>query len=222
MQRLAVLLVIAATSLGAVVSAGCAARRLEARAVLSPASKPPRLAIYTRNQDLPREYQLENTAEVQVRPSHGLSVTVRNVHPREAVADPSGWTVWIEDESGTQYQPTSRRDARLERLAIEWTLDEPLSVGANDAWRHRRMVRRNPGLDAYQGLAAYEFAWPHLVGAERLTLVVRRQDVTLRYVWRFAPGEESIQNLGRTESDLAAGVLTVPGEATRVAGGPMR
>ena len=53
-----------------------------------------------------------------------------------------------------------------------------LSYGPTD----RQLVRRGPG----GAEAIYDFDWPGLAAAHRLTVVVHRPDVELRYVWRFA------------------------------------
>lgn len=195
--------------------AGCAPGVLEAHATL-PRGAPPRpLAIYLRDADLPEEVQLENAVVLDVR-AGAVEVRVRGVHPTAEVADPGRWEVWLEDDAGILWAPTGRHSAARHRLAVEWARD---GSEASTLRRDRpRLVRRNPALDVHLGEAAYEFAWPGLAEAARLTVVVRRDDVELRYVFDFAEGEPHYDHHGRSCADVATGTLVVPGEVSRVAG----
>lgn len=204
--------------------AGCGSAALEARATIphpvGSAARGTPLYIYTRDAALPRSIQLQNAAALVTATSDRVIFHVRLVHAWDEVADPTHWTVWLEDEDGRRIAPASQANAQLARVAIEWDRDQSPAVKRTN--RKSRYYRRIPALNVYQGELDVEFAAPALVFmAGGLRLVVRRRDdVDLRWDWRFADGPARFEHYGHTAGDEELGTIIVPGVATRVAASP--
>ena len=214
-----------------VLAVGCVhaleARALEPHPLVGPrpvdaAAEAPRSAplyIYVRDVLLeelyPRAFQLRHSAQLVAVSRDRVRFHVRLVQLWEEMANTRGWQVWLEDEGGRKLAPAAREVPRVDRLAIEWVREQAPPGTPKERLRTFKLI---PQLDAYQGKADYVFYERDLLGPRRrqLTLIFRKGDVELRWLWRFGDGLE-IRHHGRTPNDDERRVVVVPGPETRVA-----
>jgi hypothetical protein len=210
----------------AAVGMGCAARRWEARAtqpnpikdLKNPDELPvsDRLYIYQRDMSLPRDFQMRSWAQFSVVTRDRVRFHVGIARRYESEADTHGWKVYVEDETGKQFQP-EREVARVNRLALNWRL-WPYRPG--DSWCQRPpcVSREVPGYEAYEGMADYSIHEPEVLATRKqLSLVLRRGSQEMRFTWRFGD-EHVIEHYGRSKTDDELGTIEVPGPYTELAG----
>ena len=203
-------------ALAVLLLSGCGAQTREARATLPlPSSaddavggKSQTLEIEARDYLLPEFCRLRSYGRYEVATADRLVFHVGLARADERDARTSGWQVRLETDGGS-WAPSARSQARLNRVALNLRFAQR----ANPSEEGKCIERLLPGYTAYLGQAEYAFEQPALAGSQRLTLVLERDGVQLRFTWR-AGDPPSIEHYGRRE--LEASIL-VPGPCTEIA-----
>jgi hypothetical protein len=128
--------------------------------------------------DVPRSFNLPNSAYFVAISRDRLRFHVTLLHKWEEIADPSGWRVWIEDDRGRRYVPED-----VDRRGIR-TVTAMYERGWPGA------VNRYPlySVTVFRGDGDYVFYRRDLLRKDMrwLMLVMMRPGYEYRYVWSFA------------------------------------
>lgn len=160
------------------------------------------LVIRTRDMDLPRFIHLVNSAYFVVVSKDRMRFHVTLHHKWESMSDPSRWVVWIEDDLGRRFYPSSLDGKRVRpvnqvfgqrRYRGSRVLEAPLHLVEAVEEIDDRLPLAAFGY--YRGDADFVFYREDLFRSEMrvLTLVMKRPGYEYRYVWTFvddpdAPG----------------------------------
>lgn len=153
-----------------------------------------KLVIHTKDMELPRSFLLKQWAYFSIVTRDRLRFHVRVTHKWEEYANIATWDVWLEDDNGRRYRPEAKevrankhitRVWDHERQTAQWNRYGDVRQLNGDGYKERVTLA---SLDAYAGTGDFSFHSQDLFTREvrRLTLVMKRGDYQLRFVWRFS------------------------------------
>jgi hypothetical protein len=127
--------------------------------------------------DVPRSLRLANSVYFVAVSRDRLRFHVTLLHKWEEIADPSGWQVWIEDDSGRRYKPEDV-DRRVLRPVTQ-VYDRGFRGSVNTAPLYSVTVYRGDGDYVFyrRDLLRKNMRW--------LRLVMTRPGYEYSYVWEF-------------------------------------
>jgi hypothetical protein len=147
-------------------------------------------------------YPLINQASFMVVSRDRLRFHVQIDHKWEEWADPSSWTVELEDGDGHTWAPEAVEHAHTHLISQFWDREQRTTlcssagrdatgacittVGvADDGWKHRQTLGT---LSVFRGNADFTFYQRDLMRADmrRLRLVLKRPSEAFVFTWRFA------------------------------------
>jgi hypothetical protein len=147
-------------------------------------------------------YPLINQASFTVVSRDRLRFHVQIDHKWEEWADPSSWSVHLEDGDGHTWVPEAVEHARTHLISQFWDREQRTAlcssagrdatgacittVGvADDGWKHRQTLGT---LSVFRGNADFVFYQRDLMRADmrRLKLVLKRPTEAFVFTWRFA------------------------------------
>jgi hypothetical protein len=128
--------------------------------------------------ELPSLMRLSNSAYFVAVSRDRLRFHVTLLHKWEEIADPTGWTVWIEDDTGRRYLPENVDPPRL----------RPITRVYDPGWRHSVNTQPLYSVTFFRGDGDYVFYRRDLLRKNMrwLMLVMTRSGYEYRYVWSFA------------------------------------
>jgi hypothetical protein len=129
--------------------------------------------------ELPSLMRLANSAYFVAVSRDRLRFHVTLLHKWEEIADPTGWTVWIEDDTGRRYLPEDVVDPPRLR---------PIVRVYDPGWRHSVNTQPLYSVTFFRGDGDYVFYRRDLLRKNMrwLMLVMTRSGYEYRYVWSFA------------------------------------
>jgi hypothetical protein len=146
-------------------------------------------------------YPLINQASFTVVSRDRLRFHVQIDHKWEDWADLRTWDVYLEDDEGQLWNPTSVEEPRVKLITKMWDREQRTAVCSqmgrdasgncittvgvlDDGWKRRQTLG---SLSVFRGSADFVFYQHDIMHAElhRLRLVVRRTSEAFEFVWRF-------------------------------------
>jgi hypothetical protein len=140
-----------------------------------------------------------DTAYFTVVSPERLRFHVELVHKWEEMVDVRGWRATLEDDRGNVWRPDSAEKGRMKFTATTWDEDHPTAVrnilGTRVGTRRDAHLRREAleNVDLFRGRGDLVFSAPGLFDRDvrRLTLVLERGGVRLRFTWHMFDPEDS-------------------------------
>jgi hypothetical protein len=151
--------------------------------------------------ELPSLMRLSNSAYFVAVSRDRLRFHVTLLHKWEEIADPTGWKVWIQDDTGRRYWPEDVDPPRLRPITRVYDRGRRWSVNSQPLY----------SVTFYRGDGDYVFYRRDLLRKNMrwLMLVMERSGYEYRYVWSFADPDDlsgDIPNDVRNiPSDIAEG-----------------
>ncbi len=145
--------------------------------------------IIIRDIQLPRSFQLRNSAYFVVVNKDRLRFHVSLIHRWEKIADPSQWRVYLEDAHGNRFFPEDVEQTSVKSMTRTF-----------QAIHHRQPISSYPLLliSVYRGVGDYVFHSRGIFSSSlrSLTLVMERPayGYIYRYSWQFADPDKLEKN----------------------------
>jgi hypothetical protein len=166
-----------------------------------------KVRIQVHDMEVPRSYILYDTATFSVVSHDRLRFHVELVHKWEEMVDLRGWKVHLEDDAGRAFEP-ERRELR-QRKGTNNVWDQELRTASRDIFGDVQVVGGVPqlredgwknrlalvSLDMFKGKGDVTFVAPDLLtrDVKRLTLVLDRGGIQLRFTWNLFDPRDSIE-----------------------------
>jgi hypothetical protein len=184
-----------------VASAACARTFKASTTQPNPIKYPPdverksdKLVIQLKDMDLPRAFLLRQTAYFAVVSRDRLRFHIRLTHKWDDYADVRNWDATLVDDQGRTYKPEAAESRATRHLTRMWDVERRTAVWNshgdvvkinNDAYKDRTALE---SVDTYKGVGDLVFKSRDMFtrDVKKLTLTMKRGDMTLQFVWTFS------------------------------------